>query len=204
MKNFKKSIVFLIGLAIVFVSCHDKKKEELARQRNIEVSILRSTLTDYQSKRSSLYTELDNEKTKLSDYYRSKFQLESELNNYENRVEAYLMNHKMAVACIVGGLGGASVSFDTTSEFSNEMKDVANVVAAVSAIYAILNFSEVAEVADVITQADNNVKNMKSEIEKVGNVIRNAKMRINTKESKLSSLNSSISVTRNKIEELNL
>lgn len=204
MKIIKISTVLMIGLATIFVSCDNKKKEEIARQRNIEISMLQSKLTDYQSTRSSLNFDINNEKTKLSDYNRSKFQMETKLNNYEDRVEAYLMNHKMAVACIVGGLGGASVSFDTTSEFSNEMKDVANVVTAISALYAILNLSEVVEVADVIEQADNNVKRMKNQIKRAKSLIRTTEMAINTKKSRLNSLNSTIVYTRNRIEKLKI
>ena len=204
MKNFKNPLAFLLVFTILFVSCDNKKQQELARQKNYEIGILQSKLMDYQSYRNSLDSELINQQAKLTDYSRSKFQLESKLADYENRVMAYLMDHKMAVACIVGGLGGATVSFDTTNEFSSEVKDVAGAVTAISAIYAVLNYSEVSEVADVLVQVDNNVKNLKKEIGKVNTIIKNTKYDIGDKELKLVALKKSIVAARTRIEQLNI
>ncbi|PXX31212.1 hypothetical protein [Arenibacter sp. ARW7G5Y1] len=204
MRFLKNPIALLIALTIIFVSCDDKKKQEEARQKVYKIGMLQSKLMDYQSYRNLLDSELINQQAKLTDYSRSKFQLESKLEDYEGKVTAYLMDHKMAVACIVGGLGGASVSFDTTSELSREVKDVAGAVTAISAIYAVLNYSEVSEVADVLVQADSNVKNMKREIGKVDVIIKNTKYDIGDKELKLVALKKNIVATRTRIEQLNI
>ena len=204
MKNFKNPLALLLVFTILFVSCDNKKQKELARQKNYEIGILQSKLMDYQSYRNLLDSELINQQAKLTDHSRSKFQLESKLADYENRVMAYLMDHKMAVACIVGGLGGATVSFDTTSELSREVKDVAGAVTAISAIYAILNYSEVSEVADVLVQADSHVKNIKKEIGKVNALIKNTKYALGDKERKLIALKKNMVATRTRIEQLNI
>jgi hypothetical protein len=204
MKNFKNPLALLLVFTILFVSCDNKKQKELARQKNYEIGILQSKLMDYQSYRNLLDSELINQQAKLTDHSRSKFQLESKLADYENRVMAYLMDHKMAVACIVGGLGGASVSFDTTNELSREVKDVAGAVTAISAIYAVLNYSEVSEVADVLVQADSHVKNIKKEIGKVDALIKNTKYDIGDKELKLIAMKKNIIATRTRIAQLNI
>jgi septal ring factor EnvC (AmiA/AmiB activator) len=204
MKNFKNPLALLLVFTILFVSCDNKKQKELARQKNYEIGILQSKLMDYQSYRNLLDSELINQQAKLTDHSRSKFQLESKLADYENRVMAYLMDHKMAVACIVGGLGGATVSFDTTNEFSREVKNVAGAVTAISAIYAILNYSEVSEVADVLVQADSHVKNIKKEIGKVDALIKNTKYALGDKERKLIALKKNMVATRTRIEQLNI
>ena len=204
MKNFKNPLALLLVFTILFVSCDNKKQKELARQKNYEIGILQSKLMDYQSYRNSLDSELINQQAKLTDYSRYKFQLESKLEDYESKVTAYLMDHKMAVACIVGGLGGASVSFDTTNELSREVKDVAGAVTAISAIYAVLNYSEVSEVADVLVQADSHVKNIKKEIGKVDALIKNTKYDIGDKELKLIAMKKNIIATRTRIAQLNI
>lgn len=202
MKNFKNPLALLLVFTILILSCDNKKQQELARQKNYELGILKTKLMDYQSYRNSLDSEMINHQTKLTDYGRAKFQLESKLADYENRVMAYLMDHKMAVACIVGGLGGATVSFDATNEFSREVSNVAAAVTAISAIYAILNLSEVSEVADVLVQADSHVKNLKKEIGKVNTLIKNTKYAIGDKERKLVALKKNIVATRTRIAQL--
>lgn len=203
MKNFKNPLALLLVFTILILSC-DNKQQELARQKNYEIGILKSKLMDYQSYRNSLDSELINQQAKLTDYSRYKFQLESKLEDYERKVTAYLMDHKMAVACIVGGLGGATVSFDTSNELSREVKDVAGAVTAISAIYAVFNYSEVSEVADVLVQADSHMKNLKKEIGKVNTLIKNTKYAIGDKERKLVALKKNIVATRTRIAQLSI
>lgn len=87
-----------------------------------------------------------------------------EIAEYKSQVEAYLMNHKLAVAAITGGVGGTTIALDPNNEFSEEMETVAGAVAIASALYAISNMEEIKEVADTIQQSSAHIESLKAQL----------------------------------------
>lgn len=69
-------------------------------------------------------------------------------------VLSYMARHKLAVAALAAGAGGAGVAFDQSNTFSSEAKQTAAVVAGVAAIYALGNAAEVAAVGTTLWDAD--------------------------------------------------
>lgn len=88
----------------------------------------------------------------------------SELNIYENSVEAYMMNHKMAVAALASAAGGGAVALDSENEFSDEVQAIGAGFTVFGALYILSNSEEVIELLDQLIQADAHVKNLRSHI----------------------------------------
>lgn len=103
-------------------------------------------------------------KTTVTTIERQLMNLESERSDYKRTVTAYMMNHKLAVAALALGLGGASVALDADNEFSDEAEGLGTVAVAIAAVYALANAEEVAEVADRLVQADSYVKDLDRQI----------------------------------------
>ena len=198
----KKVIFILSSLVLLLGSCIDHEKKEQERQRSVRIVQLKSDLADYQPRLNLLKNSLTNEESKLVDFSRRKFQLESELTDYERKVEAYLMNHKMAVASIVAGFGGSAVAMDTSNEFTTEMKEVAAIVGVIGAVYALFNMDEIIEVGDVLMQADTNVKNIERAIDNVQHKVRFTKTSIRNKELKVNELETVVFRAKAELREL--
>lgn len=199
-KIMKKAIILLTTLAIVLTSCDSGKKKE----RQMKVAQLQSELVMVQSELGAIQTELSLEKSRLNDHKSRKFQLESKLADYEQRVEAYLMDHKMAVASIAAGFGGAAVAFDPNNQFNQEVKDVAAIVGTIAAVYALFNMDELIEVGDVLLQADVNVRSLESQIRNVESNIYLIEKNVRTKESKINQLSNAVYSTQNEIKALSI
>ncbi len=107
---------------------------------------------------------VEHERDKIT-FFESQMRVkEAELADYRGKVNAYLLNHKMALAAIALGVGGTSVAIDTSNEFSQDAQAAASIGAFFAGMYALSNAEEVAEVADVLMQADSRIKTLESEI----------------------------------------
>lgn len=91
--------------------------------------------------------------SELSVLNQERIRVEAERARHDTAVTAYLMNHKMATAAIVAGVGGTGVALDSSNEFSEEAEQIGAGMATMAAIYAIANFEEVAEVTNEMANA---------------------------------------------------
>jgi septal ring factor EnvC (AmiA/AmiB activator) len=89
----------------------------------------------------------------------------SELAQFRGRVKAFMLNHKMAIAAITAGVGGAGVALNPRNEFSKDAEAIGGMVAVVAAIYALANAEEIAQVADALFQADAHFKTLQGHID---------------------------------------
>ena len=89
----------------------------------------------------------------------------AELADYNRKFNAYIMDHKMAVAAIAAGVGGTAIAYDPNNEFSDEVQVVSGIVGLFAVAWALGNMEEVAQVADQLAQADQYVKSLKAQIE---------------------------------------
>jgi septal ring factor EnvC (AmiA/AmiB activator) len=86
------------------------------------------------------------------------------LNEYQAQVRGYMLEHKMAIAAIVAGVGGADVALDTTNTFSDDAKNIAGPVVLLAAVWAAANFNEVTEVVKTLDEADAHVRTLQTQI----------------------------------------
>ena len=84
--------------------------------------------------------------------------LQSEKARHKIAVDNYMMNHKMAIAAIGAGVGGAAIAIDADNEFSDEAQTAASVVGLAATIWGLANFEEVSSVASELAKASSTQK----------------------------------------------
>ncbi|HSU16737.1 hypothetical protein [Longimicrobium sp.] len=171
--------VILAGILIAVGGCAPQDAEslradssqssaaELAHQAEIaqhqaRIAAIQSQMEELGQSRNLIFTSLNGHQQRIQSLRGSSSELSNELETLNNDVAAYLMDHKIAVACM--GAAGMAVSDD--NEFSQDVKDVSKVVAIACAL-ALLSSdfrSEIAGVLDRLVQADSQAKNLRSQI----------------------------------------
>jgi len=131
--------------AIVLAGCQDPN----AVERQLLISELQEV-----ERRHALASQQISERRSATHRSETRLKaLRSELADYEGRVQAFMMNHKMAIAALTAGTGGTAVALDPTNEFSDEARQVGGIVGAIGAFYCLSNFEECSHVGDQLTQA---------------------------------------------------
>lgn len=149
--------VFLLLLCLLTVTaCSDPNVERK--------QLLRSDLQQVDNDYTGLSQAVSNRKNTVGYLEQQLLTHRSELSDYKGRVEAYMMNHKMALAAISAGIVGTGVALDSTSTFSSDEKTVGGLLAAGAALWALNNTEELAEVADTMNQADSHIKSLEHQI----------------------------------------
>lgn len=129
-------------------------------------------------------------------------QQRSELSDYRRQVEAYISNHKLAVAALAAGAGGAAVAYDPNNEFSDEARGTAALVGLVAGFYALSNHEEVLQVADQLMQADRYVTQLEAAIVATQAEISVASEPINQIQSSLGSMQTTYNAYKTELESL--
>jgi hypothetical protein len=181
--------IFLVLVASVFfVSCADPNSAQ--RQ------LLISELKEVDSNRALLSQAVSSRKSRVASLDQRLIKQRSNLIDYQERVKAYMMNHKMAIAAIGAGAGGTGVAIDPNNEFSDDAKVMGGVVAFIALAYALENMQEIAEVADQLTQADSHVKSLERQISNTMNSLRTEKSQLGQEAKELLVANSRLSEVR--------
>lgn len=147
--------LIMAGL-IILSACSDSN----AVQRELLLSELREAETN----RTMLSEAVRGRRLALASLEQRLSEQQSGLQAYRDKVEAYMMNHKMAVAAIASAAGGSAVALDSENEFSDEAQAVGGLVGAIGVAYTIANFEEVSTVFDQLMQADAHVKRLEAQI----------------------------------------
>lgn len=79
--------------------------------------------------------------------------LEADRSEFDRAMDTYVADHKLAVAALWLGMGGAGAALDPDNEFSDEAETLGGLFAVAAATYAILNHQEIVEVADLLFKA---------------------------------------------------
>jgi cell shape-determining protein MreC len=142
-------------------------------------------------------------RSNVSLYQQQLIQQRAELSQYEARVDAFMMNNKMAVACIVAGFGGAGVLLDDSNQFTQEAKDIAAVVTVIAGIYALMYPEEIAFVGDQLMQANANYKTMERNIASTNQYLQAQLSQLQQEEQQLASLDQQSESIRSQLMALN-
>jgi predicted nucleic acid-binding Zn-ribbon protein len=187
-----KRLLTLVVLAALAVAC-GPSPEDIRRQRVLsemkDIDVERDPLVRAVAERQARITSLETELQKR----------ELALQQFRSQVEAYMMNHKMAVAAIAAGVGGTSVALSDDNAFSSDAKAVAGVVGFIAALWAIENASEVGEVLDQMVQADARVKSFESQMRQIRGAIEQEQARIVSDRTRLSTLSAQLVDLRAKL-----
>ena len=72
----------------------------------------------------------------------------------QRRVQAFMMEHKMAVAAIAAGAAGGSVALDDSGRFTQEARDIGALVGLAAVGWAMFNMEEVLHVGNQLVKAE--------------------------------------------------
>ena len=184
----------IFGISLAISGCSDPNAER--RQQ------LTMRMNSLQSKMELATQALVQERNRLAYFEREVLTKRGNLNTYKDKVRAYLLNHKMATAAIVLGVGGVAVNIDDQSNFSEDAKAAGAIGAVVAGIYAFNYPDEVLEVADVLVQADANVKHMETEIGQLQAQYSTETSAVQEKQNVVTALGSQLSSLKNEYAEI--
>ena len=89
---------------------------------------------------------------------RAQYQQHSDnLRGVQEDTTDYMMNHKMAMAALAAGYGGAKIAVDKTS-FSDEARTIGGAIAILAAVYAVDHMPEITEVGNRLLLADTRIR----------------------------------------------
>ena len=147
--------------------CDDRKQElaTLHRQElDSKLATLASENTQANQRLSDIESQLEASKERL--------QLQNaQLNEYNASVDAYILQHKMAVGVIAAGLAGANVTLSSDNQYSQQAHDLSGIALVGATIWILANMDEVTEVFNTLNQADAHVKSLKSDIAQTSSAI---------------------------------
>lgn len=152
-------LVLPILLMLAVISLQACADPNAAKRRALTADIERLG-TDY----SRLSQSVAAKAASVADVERRLAAQQSELSDYKRQVSAFMMDHKMAVAALAVGAGGAVVALDADNAFTDDAQAVGGIAALFAAAYAVGNADEVASVADRLFQADRFVKTLEEQI----------------------------------------
>ena len=154
--RYTKAAVLVLLCLLTMTACIDPNVERK--------QLLRSDLQQVDNDSTRLSQTVSNRKNTVGYLEQQVLSHRSDLSDYKGRVEAYMMNHKMALTAIAMGIGGGIVAIDPNNEFSSDVKTVAGFTTLLAAGWALNNSDEIAEVADTLNQADSHVKSLERQI----------------------------------------
>ncbi len=167
--------LLLSGTALTITGCQNPRKAEIRLQ-----------LSDLESKCDSARQSLSNQESGLEALQQRLADRRTQLNEYNASVQGYMLDHKMAVAALAVGVGGAQISSDNT--YSADAKQVGSTVALLAGLWAIGNMDEVSDVLKTLNQADAQVGTLKSELAQTTSAIQQEEHSIEASKEQLQSL----------------
>ena len=172
-QGYQRISNLLVLLASLFLAGCDRRPEDSStgstgeRPAPIDVQALKaeaalSELRELEMTRISLNESLQAQQSRARAYADRAASLEAQLEDLTDRVQAYILDHKMAVASIAAGVGGAAVALDDS--FTEDEQGWGAVAGIAGAAYAVWNADEVAEVTDQLLQASQRAENLEQRI----------------------------------------
>jgi hypothetical protein len=160
-------LVVLVASCLFSTGCESAAKKQMRvdlRDKQAQKQIAMQTIADETQELDRLKEELNKQN--------------DDLKEYDAQVDAYMLDHKMAVAAIVAGLGGAKVAMDTDNAFSEDAKNLAATVGVVALFWAIANLDELSTVVGQLNEADVHVKTLQAGIANTTSAIQQQQIRI--------------------------
>jgi outer membrane murein-binding lipoprotein Lpp len=149
----REALIALLLAFLFLTACDSQKKMQLRAQLTtlqVEVDSLRQAASDQESALAAAGQRLTQQNT--------------DLNNFNTTVVSYMLDHKLAVAALVAGLGGASAALDGSNAYTDQAKQLGSAIAVVAAIWAIGHADEVGQVLQVLNRADLQVRGLQSAV----------------------------------------
>ena len=167
--------------------------EDIRRQKVL------SEMKDVDAERDPLMRAVAERQARLTGLETELQKQQLALQQFRDQVQAYMMDHKMAVAAIAAGIVGGGVALSEDNAFSSDAKAVGGIVGVIAALWAIENAAEVAEVLDQMVQADARVKRFESQLLQIQGAIDQERAQIVADRARLGTLTTQLVDLRAKL-----
>ncbi|MBL8331041.1 MAG: hypothetical protein JNJ71_19545 [Rubrivivax sp.] len=144
------TLTVLAAASLTIIGCTDPRVAEREAQR----AQLSSQLVEADAGYLLAVQAVAGHQQRLEGLQQSAADIDGRRRELDRNVEAFMLNHKMAVAALVAGVAGGQVAFDSNGSYSAEARDVAAVVGLLAVGWALFNMDEVMHVASELAKAD--------------------------------------------------
>ena len=125
-------------------------------------SQIQTEIAQVQSQRDSAQQLLLNRQSELQAMHQRLHMQHAELDEYNARIQGYMLDHKLAVAAIAIGAGGADVALSTGNVYSEDVKQLGVVAAVIAAAWALYHMDEVTDAVKNLNYAAAHVRSLQS------------------------------------------
>ena len=143
-----------VALMLTAAACTDPREQRRATERATLTSQLQETDATYAQAAQAVQAH-SRQVQALQDEGSS---LQAQAARLKREVQAFMMDHKMAVAALAAGVAGAGMALDDSGQFTEEARTLAGVVGMVAVGWALFNMEEVAQVASELMKAESMAK----------------------------------------------
>jgi septal ring factor EnvC (AmiA/AmiB activator) len=185
MKGFLNFVGIAFVAMVIVGACSDGRTDAQATQRQV----LASRLQENDGSRNLLVRTIEGRRSQVAYLEGQVARQRNEMTHYRGQVEAYMMDHKMAIAALVVGGAGIGVALNDGNTFTPDEEFVGGVVAFIAAAYALANAQEVMQVADVLVQADTHFRRLESQLGDLQHQLQNERTQLQLEEQQLAALN---------------
>lgn len=162
---------------------------------------IRLAIEDRQQQKQLVSQRLVGLEEKISSLEVQRDRLLEDLKTYNNSVEAYMMDHKLAIIC----MAALNVSLAEDNEYSEEVKNLAEGATIVCAAGVLLDSDfrkEIMIVFDKLIQADKHAKDLRSQIASIQSKIDKEKTAAAGEQSEFDRLRSEIQGLQTQLSQL--
>ncbi len=145
------ALLLLSVAVLVITGCDNPRKAQIKQQLSelaTECDRARQSVSDHESALETMRQRLTERRSQLTEYNAS--------------VQAYMLDHKMAVAALAAGVGGLQMA--SNNAYSDDAKQMGSAIAIIAALWAINNMDEVSDLLETLNQADAHADTLKNDI----------------------------------------
>jgi hypothetical protein len=153
---FKRTCLVVLTLSSLLATsaCTDTKEAQRIAELTARRTALISQLQDVDAARVQANHVLVEQAQRVESLSEEAAQVQAKAAQHKRAINAFMMDHKMAVAAIAVGAAGGTVALDDSGRFTQEARDIGTVVGFVAIGWALFNTEEVAHVASELVKAE--------------------------------------------------
>ena len=184
-------VALLVTSSMLLTAGCDHRRDDLQAEIatvNGQREIARQTLSNQQSELEAMNQRL--------------LVQEAQLREYNASVQGYMLDHKMAIAAIAAGIGGAGAALRSDNAYSEDVKEVAGGLALLALAWALNNMDELSDVVKTLNQADAHVRTLKADIAQTSSAIEQQQQAIRASQAGLGVLGQRVSALEAQLNQL--
>jgi hypothetical protein len=184
MKGFFNFVGAVVVVLAVVGACTDGSSSASSAQRTALVSLLQEN----DGSRNALNRTIEGRRSQVAYLDQQVTRQSHELAQFRARVEAFMMDHKMAIAALVIGGGGIGVALNEGNAFTPDEQWLGGIAAFLAIAYALGNAEEVVFVADQLIQADAHFKRLERQLHGTAGQLQAERTQLQQEEQQLAAL----------------